>query len=68
MKFIKDIKNELQSLLEEKEANKEMKLIRRIADKKMLSSAIIIIFILVTLFVNLISNSIDCLFLLATVL
>ena len=51
MKFIKDIKNELQSLLEEKEANKEMKLIRRIADKKMLSSAIIIIFILVTLFV-----------------
>ena len=42
MKFIKDIKNELQSLLEEKEANKEMKLIRRIADKKMLSSAIII--------------------------
>lgn len=66
MKFIKDIKNELQSLLEEKEANKEMKLIRRIADKKMLSSAIIIIFILVTLFVNLISNSIDGLFLLAT--
>lgn len=66
MKFIKDIKNELQSLLEEKEANKEMKLIRRIADKKMLSLAIIIIFILVTLFVNLISNSIDGLFLLAT--
>ena len=66
MKFIKDIKNELQSLLEEKEANKEMKLIRRIADKKMLSSAIIIIFVLVTLFVNLISNSIDGLFLLAT--
>lgn len=66
MKFIKDVKSELQSLLEEKEANKEMKLIRRIADKKMLSSAIIIIFILVTLFVNLISNSIDGLFLLAT--
>lgn len=66
MKFIKDIKNELQSLLEEKEANKEMKFIRRIADKKLLSSAIIVIFVLVTLFVNLISNSIDGLFLLAT--
>ncbi|MDU3546431.1 MAG: hypothetical protein E7F83_03305 [Clostridium sp.] len=66
MQFIKDVKNELQSLLEEKEANKEMKLIRRIADKKLLSSAIIVIFVLVTLFVNLISNSIDGLFLLAT--
>mgnify|MGYP002552493622 CR=1 FL=1 len=66
MKFIKDVKYELQSLLEEKEANKEMKMIRRIADKKMLSSAIIILFILVTLFVNLLSNSIDGLFLLAT--
>jgi type IV secretion system protein VirD4 len=66
MQFIKCVKSELQSLLEEKEANKEMKVIRRIADKKILSSAIIVIFLLVTLFVNIVSNSIDGLFLLVT--
>lgn len=66
MKFIEDFKKELQALLDEKEANKEMKLIRKIADKKILSTAIIILFILITLFVNFISNSLDGLFLLST--
>ena len=66
MKFIEDLKEELQTLLDEKEANKEMKLIRKIADKKILSTAIIILFILITLFVNFISNSLDGLFLLST--
>ena len=64
MNFINDIKKEIQSLLDEKEANKEMKLIKGIASKKLLSSVIITVFILVTIFINLISNSIDGLFLL----
>ena len=35
-KFISDVKKELNDLLEEKEANREMKLIKRLADKKIL--------------------------------
>ena len=62
-KFISDVKKELNDLLEEKEANREMKLIKRLADKKILLSFIIGVFLLVTIFVNLISNSIDAMFL-----
>lgn len=62
-KFISDVKKELNDLLEEKEANKEMKLIRRLADKKLLSTFIIGVFLLVTILVNLVSNSIDGIFL-----
>lgn len=62
-KFISDVKKELNDLLDEKEANREMKLIKRLADKKILLSFIIGVFLLVTIFVNLISNSIDAMFL-----
>lgn len=62
-KFISDVKKELNDLLEEKEANREMKLIKRLADKKILLSFIIGVFLLITIFVNLISNSIDAMFL-----
>lgn len=62
-KFISDVKKELNDLLEEKEANREMKLIRRLADKKILSTFIIGVFLLVTILVNLVSNSIDGMFL-----
>ena len=62
-KFISDVKKELNDLLDEKEANREMKLIKRLADKKILLSFIIGMFLLVTIFVNLISNSIDAMFL-----
>ena len=62
-KFISDVKKELNDLLEEKESNREMKLIKRLADKKILLSFIIGVFLLVTIFVNLISNSIDAMFL-----
>ena len=34
-KFISDVKKELNDLLEEKEANREMKLIKGLANKKM---------------------------------
>ena len=51
-------------LLEEKEANREMKLIKGLANKKILLSFIIGVFLLVTIFVNFISNSIDGIFLL----
>ena len=62
-KFISDVKKELNDLLAEKEANREMKLIKRLADKKILLSFIIGVFLIVTIFVNLISNSIDGMFL-----
>lgn len=62
-KFISDAKKELNDLLEEKEANREMKLIKRLADKKILSAFIIGVFSLVTIFINLVSNSIDGIFL-----
>lgn len=45
-KFISDVKKELNDLLEEKEANREMKLIKRLADKKILLSFIIGVFLL----------------------
>ena len=63
-KFISDVKKELNDLLEEKEANREMKLIKGLANKKILLSFIIGVFLLVTIFVNFISNSIDGIFLL----
>lgn len=53
-KFISDVKKELNDLLEEKEANREMKLIKRLADKKILLSFITGVFLLVTIFVNLV--------------
>ena len=62
-KFISDVKKELNDLFAEKEANREMKLIKRLADKKILLSCIIGVFLIVTIFVNLISNSIDGMFL-----
>ena len=62
-KFISDVKKELNDLFAEKEANREMKLIKRLADKKILLSFIIGVFLIVTIFVNLISNSIDGMFL-----
>ncbi len=62
--FISDVKKELNDLIEEKEANQEMKFIRRLADKKILSIFIIGVFLLVTILVNLVSNSIDGIFLL----
>lgn len=62
-KFISDVKKELNDLLEEKEANREMKLIKRLADKKILSAFIIGVFLFVTILVNLVSNSIDGMFL-----
>ena len=61
--FISDVKKEFNDLLEEKEANREMKLVKRLADKKILSTFIIGVFIFVTMLVNLISNSIDGIFL-----
>ncbi len=48
-KFISDVKKELNDLLEEKEANREMKLIKRLADKKILSAFIIGVFLFVTI-------------------
>ncbi|MBS6502193.1 MAG: type IV secretory system conjugative DNA transfer family protein [Clostridium sp.] len=59
IRLIDDIKLELQDLLEEKEANREMKLMRKLGDKKILSTVIIIAVVLVTFFINFISNSID---------
>ena len=59
MKLFKDIKKELHELLEEKEANREMKLMKSVADKKILSFTIITIFILVTIFSNFLCNSFD---------
>ncbi|MDB2104829.1 MULTISPECIES: VirD4-like conjugal transfer protein, CD1115 family [Clostridium] len=61
--FISDVKKEFNDLLEEKEANREMKLVKRLADKKILLTFIIGVFIFVTMLVNLISNSIDGIFL-----
>lgn len=63
MSFISDAKRELNDLFQEKdEANKEMKLIKRLADKKILCSFIFAVFLIVTMLLNMISNSIDGIF------
>lgn len=59
MKIFNDIKVELQDLLEEKEANREMKLIRGLANKKLLATTIILAVGVLTLLINFICNSFD---------
>lgn len=63
-KLFNEMKTELEDLLDEKVANREMKFIRRLANKKLLCYGIITIFFIVTIAVNFISNSMDGLFLL----
>lgn len=64
--FIMGVKRELNDLLQEndREANKEMKSIKRLADKKILCSFIFAVFFTVTIFLNILSNSIDSTFML----
>ena len=64
--FITGAKRESNDLLQEndREANKEMKLIKRLADKKILCSFIFVVFLIVTIFLNIISNYIDSAFML----
>lgn len=61
------IAKEFRELIDDKEANKEIKLLKRVANKKVFSSFILVDFLLTTVFCNVVSNSIESLnFLLKT--
>lgn len=67
LKIYEDIKKDLEDLIEGKdEANKEMKFLKKLASKKLLCSVVLGAFCLVTIFINIVTNSMDGFFSLIT--